>query len=325
MKDLLYICNPVAGRGRTRRELARILDFYNSYGFLPRVYMTGTDRDLSEALRGLTPDTALVCSGGDGMLNILVGKLRELGLSVPIGYLPMGTTNDFSKNIGLTGSFEDILAASVFGKAVRLDAGSLLGRSFIYVAGFGNFTNISYKTPQFSKNLLGYLAYILEGAMSIGDIKPFHVSIEAAGEELEGDYVLGLVTNSVSVAGLKSMSGAMTRLDDGLLELTLIKMPGSLRELRELLSSYLSSNVSSELIEYRQGRDFVFRSEKLCWTLDGEFGGCYDTTHINVLPGAFSIRRPVVKKDGKLESKDKKKRDRETADKGEKRQQDRKD
>ena len=297
MKDLLYICNPVAGRGRTRSRLSSILDYYNSQGFLPRVYMTGTDRDLSEAFQSFTPETALVCSGGDGMLNILVSKLRELCLDVPVGYLPMGTTNDFSKNIGLTGSFKDILAASVFGKAVRLDAGSLMGRSFIYVAGFGNFTNISYKTPQFSKNLLGYLAYILEGAMSMADIKPFHVRIETEGEELEGDYVLGLVTNSLSVAGFRSLSGSRTRLDDGLLELTLIKMPGSLKELRELLGSYLSSNMKSELIEYRQGRDFVFRSEKLCWTLDGEFGGCYDTTHINVLPGAFSIRRPAAKKE----------------------------
>lgn len=292
MKDLLYICNPIAGRGKARERLSGMIEFYNSCGFIPRVYMTGPDRDLKEAFSLFPESGFLVCSGGDGMLNLMINTLSELGIDVPIGYIPMGTTNDFSKTIGLPKKFEDVLRTSVSEYYSRIDAGELEGRRFAYVAGFGNFTDISYKTPQISKNMLGYLAYLLEGARSISDIKPYHVKVTAGEEILEGDYVFGLVTNSTSVAGVRPPSGAATKLDDGLMELTLIRMPRNLAELRELAGSYLTSDGRSELIECRQGREFGFEAEKLDWTLDGEFGGCYDKCHISVLPKVFAVRRP---------------------------------
>ena len=300
MKDLFYICNPIAGRGKARERLSGMIEFYNSCGFIPRVYMTGPDRDLKEAFSLFPESGFLVCSGGDGMLNLMINTLSELGIDVPIGYIPMGTTNDFSKTIGLPKKFEDVLRTSVSEYYSRIDAGELEGRRFAYVAGFGNFTDISYKTPAFSKNLLGYLAYILEGARSLADIKPFHVSIETEEEKLEGDYVLGLISNSRSVAGMKPPASSETRLDDGLMELTLIRMPDSLKELRGLLESYITSDHRSELMEFRQGKSFDLTSEKLCWTLDGEFGGCYDRTHISVVPGSFSIRVPEGKADQKI-------------------------
>ena len=299
MKDLLYICNPIAGRGLGKSRLSEVISYYNKAGIMPRVFMTGPDRELSQALSGLSDDSMLVCAGGDGMLNIMLNELCSLGKDIPLGYIPFGTTNDFARSMGLPKKLSELVAASISDKILRMDTGELNGRRFIYVAGFGNFTDISYKTPAFSKNLLGYLAYILEGARSLADIKPFHVSIETEGEKLEGDYVLGLISNSRSVAGMKPPVSSETRLDDGLMELTLIRMPDSLKELRGLLESYITPDHRSELMEFRQGKSFDLTSEKLCWTLDGEFGGCYDRTHISVVPGSFSIRLPEGKADQK--------------------------
>ena len=292
MKNLLYICNPVSGRGRAKERLSDIISFYNDLGFAPRVVMTAPHRDITGEIAELSDEDFLVCSGGDGMVNLMIDTMAKLGRDIPIGYIPMGTTNDFSKSIGLPKELEALLKASVSEHKLRLDAGELMGRRFAYVAGFGNFTDISYKTPRVTKNLLGYLAYVLEGAKSISDIRPFHVRVGVGDELLEADYILGLVTNSTSVAGVRPLGGFETKLDDGLMELVLIKMPKKLSELREILGSYLSQEQGSELIEYRQGRSFSFESPKLAWTLDGEFGGCYDRTDIRVIPSAFSVRVP---------------------------------
>ena len=290
MKDLLYICNPVSGRGNAKERLAEIVDHYNTRGFLPRIFMTGPGRDIREELKGLSEDDMLVCSGGDGMVNFMIDNMASMGIDIPFGYIPMGTTNDFSRSIGLPKDFKQVLEASISPRTLRLDAGELNGRRFAYVAGFGNFTDISYKTPRVTKNLLGYLAYVLEGARSISDIRPFHVRVSTGREVLEADYIFGLVTNSNSVAGMRSPRETQTRLDDGLMELELVRMPKKLSELRDILSSYLSSDYRSELIEFRQGSSFTFESEQLAWTLDGEFGGCYDRTEIKVMPSAFSVR-----------------------------------
>lgn len=292
MKTLLYICNPVSGRGRSKERLAEIIDFYNARGFLPRVLMTAPGRDIKAELSRLSRGDMLVCSGGDGMVNLMIDKLASIKADIPFGYIPMGTTNDFSRSISLPKSFEEVLEASISPETVRLDAGELMGRRFAYVAGFGNFTDISYKTPRATKNLLGYLAYVLEGAISISDIRPFHVKVSMEDEVLEADYIFGLVTNSTSVAGIKPPMESKTRLDDGLMELELVRMPKKLGELRDILGSYLSAGSRSELIEYRQGSRFIFESEQLAWTIDGEYGGRYDRTDIKVIPSAFSVRVP---------------------------------
>ena len=96
--------------------------------------------------------------------------------------------------------------------------------NFIYVAAFGMFTDVSYETSQDLKNILGHLAYVMEGAKRIFDVKTYHLCVEANGEVHEGDYIYGMITNSHSVAVFpQSGFGNDVEMDDGLFEVTLIK------------------------------------------------------------------------------------------------------
>ena len=45
------------------------------------------------------------------------------------------------------------------------------------------------------------------------------------GEVLEGEFIFGMITNSISVGGFKNMTGKNVELDDGVFEVTLIHMP----------------------------------------------------------------------------------------------------
>ena len=55
-------------------------------------------------------------------------------------------------------------------------------RYFVYVAGFGAFTEVSYMTPQDKKNLLGHQAYILEGVKSLASIKSYAMKVTSPAE-----------------------------------------------------------------------------------------------------------------------------------------------
>ena len=148
-------------------------------------------------------------------------------------------------------------------------------RYFLYVAAFGLFTKVSYTTSQKAKNLLGHAAYILEGIKSIGDLKSYHMTAEIEEETIEGDFILGMVTNSLSIGGFKNILPSDTSLDDGLFEVVFVKVPKSLAALNEIGLSLLSDKPEdNQHIFYKKTSKLILRSEeKIAWALDGEFGG----------------------------------------------------
>ena len=164
------------------------------------------------------------------------------------------------------------------------------GRSFLYVAGFGLFTDVSYKTPQSSKNAFGYLAYVLEGIKSISEIRSLRLRVTADGEVIEGEFILGLVTNSMSVAGMKAIGQSEIQLDDGRFEMLLIRRSENLAQLSELLAGIVTGDMKSPLIVYRHCTDFLFEGDSLSWTVDGEFGGTSERTEIRVEQGRIAVR-----------------------------------
>ena len=87
--------------------------------------------------------------------------------------------------------------AIVTGFPFACDIGSFNGQFYSYVAAFGAFVDVSYQTPQQTKNLLGHLAYILEGVKRLSTIKTYKLKIEHEGEVVEDYYVVGLITNSI--------------------------------------------------------------------------------------------------------------------------------
>ena len=268
------------------------MEFFNTSGFLPEVYFTKKDDDLADALSDAKADEAdIVCMGGDGMINLLTNAMIKNDIIMPFGYLPEGTTNDFAKSIGIPSDFSGALKASVSEKLAYTDAGVLMGRYFVYVAGFGIFTDVSYKTPQKAKNAFGYLAYVLEGARSIGEFKIYRLKVTVDDSEvIEGEFILGMVTNSMSVAGMKSIAKDDTRLDDGRFEMLLLRKSSNIQELSTLLSSVMAGNTNSPLIVYRQGQSFRFEGEELSWTLDGEYGGTYDDSEVRVSGKQMALR-----------------------------------
>ena len=80
-------------------------------------------------------------------------------------------------------------------------------------------------TPQEKKNLLGHQAYMLEGVKSLTNLKSYTMTVESDEMTLEGDFIFGMVTNTISVGGFKGLVASNVRLDDGLFEVLLIRTP----------------------------------------------------------------------------------------------------
>lgn len=278
MKRLLFIYNPNAGRQKVKTSLSAILDVFAQKGYLVTAYPTKARGDAIHAAAALAAShDRVVCCGGDGTLNETVTGLMQLPpeLRPVLGYIPAGTTNDFSRNLSLPRGLEKIAETACLGVPKPCDLGQAAGRWFTYVSAFGLFTDVSYATPQNAKNLLGHTAYVLEAASRLTSIQSYRMRVENGEHFLEDEFIYGMVSNTVSVGGLVNLPKSLVKLDDGQFEVLLVRKPKNPMEYQQAIHALMAQELEPDgLVCGFPADKITFSSDvPVPWTLDGEFGG----------------------------------------------------
>lgn len=289
-KKLYFIFNPFSGKLQVRGKLYEIIDAFVKGGYDVQIYPTQKPGDAAEKVREAASwADVIVCCGGDGTLDETVNGLKCQEKEIPVGYIPAGSTNDFANSLQISRDMAEAARQICKGEVHRVDVGTFNDQCFVYVAAFGVFTAASYQTAQPLKNVLGHLAYILEGAREIFEIKTYSMRIESEKQVYEGEFLYGMVTNSKSVGGFKNLTGKHVEMDDGYFEVTLIRAPKTAVDLGEIVSCLMTQEDTSSFIEsFKASRLTITTKEEVPWTLDGEFGGAPETlvieNHRQALP-----------------------------------------
>ena len=299
LKKALLLANQNAGTGNAKGKVFQLVTELVKLGYEVITYpiIPGMNITSENIIREYKKRVKLVaCIGGDGTLNHVVNALMEMTekgkASLPVLYIPSGTTNDYAKTLGLSGDVEKVIRGVERSRVYRLDIGAFGDRYFNYVAAFGAFTNVSYATPQDQKNLLGYLAYLVNGLASapVSLQTRYHLEVIHDGMTEEGDYVFGAVSNATSVGGFKTPALANASLSDGLFEVILIKAPDMLQDIGEILMAAKDGNFDNPHIKIFRTGEVTFRSDNdIDWTIDGEYGGARKEVTVSVIPQAIRI------------------------------------
>ena len=225
----------------------------------------------------------VACSGGDGTLDeVVTGMMkRSKKQRVPIGYIPTGTTNDFASSLHISRDIMEAADTIVHGKTFACDVGTFNHDIFVYVAAFGLFTDVPYQTDQKLKSALGHAAYVLEGVKRLASIPSYHIKVTNGDRVIEDDFMIGMISNSKSVAGFRTIMGKEVKFNDGEFEVTLIKKPKNPAELNEIITALLIESFDTKyMYTFKSGELILESDEEIPWTLDGEFGGQHDKVHI---------------------------------------------
>ena len=297
-KKLLLIVNPCSGRAKMHSELLKVVEVFSAADYAVTVYPTKCKSDATEYASKLNKndfDLVVVC-GGDGTLNEVITGLMRAELNLPIGYIPSGTLNEWSSGLNISRNIEKAAKDITDNNQVTLDIGEFGDKYFSYTASFGAFTSASYSTPQSVKNVLGQAAYFFEGIKSLGSIKAIHLKFTHDDTEVEGDFLFGAISNSLSVGSIVKYKKNVVELNDGEFEVLLIRKPSSLLKLQSIINGILKKDFNRENIEFFKAKSITVESDSpVAWTLDGEFASTQGKQVINNINNAITF---IVPKNG---------------------------
>lgn len=297
MKRVLLIYNPRSGKRRLLVppvlklvkalhkecdiDLRTITKNRDSYSIINSIY--GNEYDL------------LIACGGDGTLHHVVNALLDSQLDIPIAYAPCGSTNDFAKTLNLPKDPYATAKSVLKSEPAPIDLGAFNEETyFTYVASFGLLPEVSYKVSEKNKNRFGYLAYLMSGLkalIKIGKAPTYKIDMTIDNNRrIEGEYLMGLMCNSVSVGGLIKLPSDIVDIQDGKFEGVFFKKPASKKEWVSLVKDVLRGNfMESPLIDFFEFSQLSLSMPKTLWSLDGERAEGSKNVSICCIPYAVKI------------------------------------
>jgi diacylglycerol kinase (ATP) len=216
--EVILMYNPQAGSA-SKLTADQILEGLRQAGHNPSYIPTSTEADLDKVLADAKE--LVVVAGGDGSIRAVATRL--LDRNVRIAPLPMGTANNITRMLGLTGAPLEIIAGLADPMQRDMDMGRVVTPQgteyFLEAMGIGAFADVMEKyKPEEGKSLARGLETILN-TLNTYQPKFFHINVD--GEDLSGSYFMCEVMNTPTLS-FRFTLAADAQADDGLFDLVLI-------------------------------------------------------------------------------------------------------
>ncbi|HSH55568.1 MAG TPA: YegS/Rv2252/BmrU family lipid kinase [Candidatus Limnocylindrales bacterium] len=255
-----------------RRALKQVLDTCDSNNIsLTRVHkITDTGR-LSAVLAGIrkrAPDT-LITASGDGTVSDVVDYLA--GTSIKLGFVPLGTTNNFARSLGVPLDIEAAVGTIARGQTRTIALGQAGDDFFANVAGVGMSARIARAVTPERKQRFGRFAYALTALHILMTHQPFFVQLK----DKDGEFEAHFETHQLIVANGRYHAGTEIAADADLShsELVVFKLGGPSRFslIWHMLDFYFGKRRSVSHSAYFIGKNiYIQTSRPQPVELDGE-------------------------------------------------------
>lgn len=212
------IYNPAAG-GSSAASSDQLLAALAEAGYEPDHRATESEADLDAALAA--PADLVVVAGGDGTVRAVASRIAG---RLPLAPVPMGTSNNIARSLGLTGSPLEVIAGLRSPRRNPFDLVRATGPwgevTFLEALGWGLFADtLKRYDPDAPKSpVRGAQAVI--GALTNLEARAYRLSFD--GERLEGRYLLVEAMNT-PMTGNSMRLAPNASTSDGLLDVVLIE------------------------------------------------------------------------------------------------------
>ncbi|MCI3922836.1 diacylglycerol kinase [Paenibacillus sp. TRM 82003] len=290
VKRARLIYNPTSGREEMRRRLPDVLQRLETHGFETSTHATIGEGDaaLAAAEASRRGFDVIIAAGGDGTLNEVFSGLAELEYRPPVGVMPLGTTNDLARALGIPRSWDAAIDLIAEGVVRPIDIGQVNHRYFMNIAGGGSLTELTYEVPSKMKTMLGQLAYYMKGFEKLPRLRPIRMKVTADEVQLNEEFMIFLIANSNSVGGFEKLAPDAL-IDDGYMDAFFLRRC-TLADFIRLASVVVRGDPVDDplLVQFRTKRICIESEDYVQLNLDGEFGGTLPAD-IRVLPRHIGV------------------------------------
>jgi len=291
---ILVVYNPTAGHGRAGRLLPDVEGHCRKLGIDAEVRLTekrGHATDIVKAADFSGYD-GVIAGGGDGTVFEVVNGIFQnpAGAAIPMGVLPVGTGNSFSRDLGLqTGRVAHALEPIAKATTRKVDVGHCRygDNEFHYlnILGAGFVTDVTAAASRLK--LLGNGAYTLGVIYRTAFLNTFHLRLELDGEVIERDTTFIEISNSRYTADF--LMAPEASIDDGLLDITLLGRISRRRLLRLFPTVFRGEHVGYDEVEtFKARRISVVNEHPKVLSPDGELIG-QTPAEVTCLPRALEV------------------------------------
>jgi len=291
IKRARLIYNPTSGREEIKRRLPDLLQRLERGGVETSCHATSGEGDATIAAaeaveRGYD---LIIAAGGDGTLHEIINGMSNKPSRPPLGILPLGTTNDFARALGIPRNWEYACDLIIEGYTRPIDVGLANQRYFINIAGGGSMTELTYEVPSKLKTMIGQLAYYMKGLEKMTRLRPTELRILARGhQEIHEEIMLFLICNSNSVAGFEKLAPD-AQLNDGMFDVVILRKCNLPEFIRIATMALRGEHLNdSHIVHLRTDHLQITTPDYVQLNLDGEYGGTLPCT-FSMLPSHLNI------------------------------------
>jgi diacylglycerol kinase (ATP) len=282
MRHIALFVNPFAGKGKPLQVLPVLLSAIERKGISYEVIKDQFPETLSRF-------TDIVIVGGDGTINYIINRYRDI--SIPIGIVPAGSGNDLAYTLCPEAEMMDQIENALLGNIQLIDAGFCNDRIFLNCLGVG-FDGEVAKEVQHVKWLSGKLKYYWVVVKKILSYRSSSLEVYWKDGKISGPVFMITAANGFrSGGGFKVAPGADWH--DGLLELVIIHPLPVWKRFRYLPWIEKGEHLDLPFIENYKTEIIRIRSEKMiAGHMDGEIINS-DHFDISVMRGRYQFRGKV--------------------------------
>lgn len=299
-KNIMVIANPESGKSDSQSQEDNLKEKLSQYFENVDIRFTEEAGHATElAKEACKENYHSVCSvGGDGTLAEVLTGLIECDNPPKLLIFPAGTGNIMSQNLGYTQNKNRVIDSIDYSKTKKVDVGRANNKIFSFLLSMGSIPESVSEVSNEEKEKFGLLAYASNVLKNINSEKDYELSIDIDGKNVYRGVVDHLGVSTSDKYGPIKFSGFNSSLDDGLLNLFVLKDSSLLTKAKFGFESIFGELKNDHTIEFYQGKEITISSldhRKIHVDLDGDKGPCLPIK-IDIIPNKIEVYLPKEKK-----------------------------
>lgn len=272
MDRIIYIVNPTAGGGKTKKLIPMINSYMKDKGVDYEIVLTERPGDAVHlAKKSLERGyNKIIAVGGDGTVNEVALGILKHGEGI-LGIIPSGTGNDLARTLEIPLNWKEAIQVVIGGINKNIDVGLVNDNIFLNIASIGFDSEVVKTTEKIKTKFKSGLTYVLGIFATLINFKDIKIKLEIDGLTLDKDIFLIAVGNGKYYGGgVKILP--MADIEDGYFHVCLVNKISKLKLLLLLPTIINGSHIKQKkYVEiFKATKIRVLTESKSYLNIDGE-------------------------------------------------------